>query len=184
MHAPPPPPPPPPPPSPPSQTCLLYKLAFVPASCAGGEIGYQDNTPPPCNCSRVHKTVGREDLTVTYAKYTSMHPAGGIWYSHPEAGECKGNQRLGDGGCTWRVAARNSMVNASCVYGHLDDNVESFDKSCFSACPVPKNVTSDCYLKCYTKATTSMTHDQLTKPWALSFASEDASKGGCPVVKE
>ena len=73
-----------------------------------------------------------------------MHPAGGEWYSHPVAGKCTGDQRVGDGsGCTWRVVAINKILNASCMYGNIDGNVEQHNEDCFSACSQPHNVTSD-----------------------------------------
>merc|ERR1712096_55096 len=115
--------------------------------------------------------------------YQSMHPAGGLWYSHPEAGECKDGHFVGDGsGCTWRVVQRTNIVNASCVYERLDSHVVNADPGCFSACPQPNNVTSSCYLKCYSAATLKMSHDDLASPWAKAFASQDPSKGGCPAV--
>ena len=66
-------------------------------------------------------------------------------------------------------------------YGHIDKNVESHDPSCFSACPQPGNVTSNCYLKCYSDASQQMTQDQLAAPWSQAFASNDTASGGCPV---
>jgi hypothetical protein len=52
----------------------------------------------------------------------------GEWYSHPAAGECTGTARVGDGsGCTWRVVATSRAINASCMYAHLDANVEAKD---------------------------------------------------------
>ena len=112
-----------------------------------------------------------------------MHPAGGEWYSHPVAGKCTGDQRVGDGsGCTWRVVAINKILNASCMYGNIDGNVEQHNEDCFSACSQPHNVTSDCYLRCYNEAVERMTGDELAVPWGLAFDSEDKSKGGCPTV--
>ena len=167
-----------------NKTCTMFRFALEPIACEGGTLGYYDTSTPPCNCSRVHKTVGRENLTLAYAGYTQMHPAGGIWYSHPEQGECTGTQRPGDGsGCTWRVSSRNRVVKASCVYGHLDDNVVAHNKACFQGCPQPNNVTSDCYLGCYSHGTDAMTKEELAAPWDKAFQSEDQSKGGCPIVK-
>ena len=55
-------------------------------------------------------------------------------------------------------------------------------QACFSACPQPTNVTSSCYLACYTTATQRMSGEKLAAPWGLAFASEDKSAGGCPTV--
>ena len=38
----------------------------------------------------------------------------GIWYSTEEEGECKGDQRPGDGTCFWRLVENTRVVNASC----------------------------------------------------------------------
>lgn len=162
------------------KTCELYKTAFYPTPCKGGVSGYGQSGPPACNCTRVHQTVGRENLTS--GSYGSHYPAGGEWYSHPVEGECVDGHYVGDGsGCTWRVVKRNKVINATCMYGHIDKNVESHDPSCFSACPQPGNVTSNCYLKCYSDASQQMTQDQLAAPWSQAFASNDTASGGCPV---
>lgn len=114
-------------------TCEIYKKAFYPTPCTGGISGYHESGPPACNCSRVHKTVGRENLTSSSGH--GHYPAGGEWFSHPVEGECVDGHYVGDGsGCTWRVVGRNKIINATCMYKHLDQNVESYDPSCFSAC--------------------------------------------------
>ena len=129
----------------------------------------------------MYETVGRQNLTLAYGGGGSKYgPAykGGIWYSTPHAGECKDGHRVGDGsGCTWRLVDRQKIVNASCMYGSIDAAVVEQAPSCFSACPQPKNVTSSCYLKCYTETTAAMSDEQLTAPWTASFA------GGCPEFK-
>ena len=68
------------------------------------------------------------------------------------------------------------------MYGHLDANVVNNDPSCFRGCPQPTNVTSDCYLQCYTKATERMSKDELAAPWDTAFAKTDRAQGGCPTV--
>jgi hypothetical protein len=45
---------------------------------------------PPCLCDRVYKTVGKESTSVMGVKGT-YSLAGGLWFSHPANGECKGN---------------------------------------------------------------------------------------------
>ena len=92
---------------------------------------------------------------------------------------------VGDGsGCTWRQIAMNKMINASCMYRQIDAHVEASDtKNCFTECPQPKNLTSDCYLKCYSETTATMSNEELVVPWTKAFASEDTESGGCPSVK-
>ena len=160
--------------------CEIVAVAFTTKAAPGSVLGYVDNSPPPCNCTRVHKTVGRENLTVVMGSYRGAAAAGGIWFSHPEEGKCTGDQRLGDGGCTWRVVDTPKVIRAYCLYEKLDSNVERHNADCFAKCPMPKNVTGDCYLKCYSEATYSMTHDELSAPWDAAFATSNPSKGGCP----
>eukprot|EP00039_Didymoeca_costata_P001714 m.54494 g.54494 ORF g.54494 m.54494 type:complete len:381 (-) comp10931_c1_seq3:39-1181(-) len=143
-------------------------------NCASGEYH-----PPEavCDCDRVHRTVGKRNLTSSsYSHYVT----GGEWYSHPEAGECKGNAKIGDGGCTWRVVAEKRVINATCMYKHIDETIEAHDPSCFQACPQPNNMTSTCYLECFSRATEDMTKAELLAPWTKAFA--DPQSGGCPQV--
>ena len=164
-----------------TQQCETYSFAFGNTDCDDCSLGYVDPSPPPCNCSRVHKTVGREVLNETFKGYPAGDPAGGIWYSHPEQGECKDGHYVGDGsGCTWRVVKTTKIIRAACMYHNIDANVEQSDAACFGKCPVPKNVTGDCYLKCYNDATDKMTKNSLSAPWGQAFQSNDKTKGGCP----
>lgn len=161
--------------------CSLFKLAGFPSPCgANTTLGYS-SSEQSCNCPRVQHTVGRENLTHSGSSHgqSSYNAAGGEWYSHPGAGECGPGQHVGDGsGCAWRVVERQRVINATCMYRRLDVNVESHDSSCFQGCAQPHNVTSTCYLKCYSAAVGDMTADQLAQPWAEAFAAE----GGCPEV--
>ena len=69
--------------------------------------------PKECNCSRVFASVGRENLTDVFtggaAGVATQYPLGGIWYSHPAAGECKGVERIGHGS--------SSCAQQQCVPG-------------------------------------------------------------------
>lgn len=162
--------------------CKLFRIATFPQPCGkNASSGYASDTPV-CNCPRVQQTVGRENLTsATPSKghsTNSYHAAGGEWYSHPEAGECGPGHHVGDrSGCAWRVVARNKAINATCMYHRLDANVEGHDSSCFARCAQPHNVTSTCYLKCYSDAVATMSPDELAKPWDDGFGS-----AGCPEV--
>lgn len=48
--------------------------------------------------------------------------------------------------------------------------------------PQPNNVTSTCYLKCYSDASSQMTQDELAAPWDKAFALNETAAGGCPVA--
>jgi hypothetical protein len=62
--------------------------------------------------------------------------AGGEWYSHPAAGQCTGDQRIGDGSnCTYRLIETSQTIKASCLYELFDTTVESYNPTCFSGCP-------------------------------------------------
>jgi len=165
--------------------CELFKIASYPQPCSkNATLGYSSGGESSCNCPRVQQTVGRENLTSSGGSHSgtsSYHAAGGEWYSHPGAGECGPNNHVGDGsGCSWRVVSQEKVINATCMYKRLDANVESHDASCFASCDQPHNVTSTCYLKCYSDAVGMMTRDQLTKPWEDAFTGYN--DGGCPPV--
>eukprot|EP00937_MAST-01D_sp_MAST-1D-sp2_P000969 g969.t1 len=168
-----------------NRTCLIFprgtrSQSFGNSDCVGAVAKkLMPPAPAPCDCPRVHKSVGRQDLLAHYGSYGKQQfPAGGIWYSHPEAGRCKAGQRIGDGsGCTWRVVSTTQKVAAQCVYEAVDKAMEAIDPSCFGKCPGGvRNVTSNCYLECYARVAYSATQQQLTAPWKAAFA------GGCPPV--
>ena len=147
-----------------TRQCETFAIALEPEPHSDVQAGYVDNSPPPCNCSRVHRTVGRANLTDL--AHRSHAPAGGLWFSHPAAGQCKPGQWVGDGsGCTWRLIKTTKIVRAECVYQSLDKAVENHNASCFEECPQPHNVTSNCYLKCYSESTLGMSPMELTAPW-------------------
>ena len=81
--------------------------------------------------------------------------------------------------CTWRHVETTSAINASCIYERIDGAIEKSDPDCFNECPQPLNKTSDCYNGCYSKATMSMTEEELVAPWI-----EAVGKGptACPQV--
>jgi hypothetical protein len=111
----------------------------------------------------------------------SVPQVGGMWYSLPKQGMCAGAHRPLDGsGCSWRLAERKSVVNATCVYSRIDATVENHNETCFDHCPKPLNKTSHCYDACYSTSVLNMTADSLTRPWKTAFKPE--AKGGCPRV--
>lgn len=160
-----------------NHSCISFAKPTTPTHCTGGASG--DYSPPEtvCNCSRVHYTAGRRNLT-----REGSHPPGGQWFSMPEMGQCHGaNSKLGDNNCTWKVMERGRVINASCMYERIDENIVSHDPSCFSNCPQPHNKTSDCWLNCFEQTTRHLSHEDLVKPWSPAFAPE--VQGGCPQVQ-
>jgi hypothetical protein len=131
--------------------------------------------PKPCDCARVHKTVGRENLTVVFTgENAAQYPVGGEWFSAPANGECVPPHTVGDGsGCTWSGKVTKA-VNASCMYQMIDAAVEQMAPKCFQNCPQPKNKTSNCYLGCFANVTLTAPKTELVKPWLAAFA------GDCP----
>lgn len=177
-----------------NKTCTLYEFAFHTTACDGVSASAKGHGPGhhSCECPRVHQAVGRQNLSAFSGGGggggghgpSHMFPAGGLWYSHPAIGECKGGHYVGDGsGCTWRAVQRLRAISASCMYAHIDKTVEDANAPCFQACPQPGNVTSTCFLKCYSAAVGKLSHDALTVPWEKSFASKDKSQGGCPEIE-
>jgi hypothetical protein len=53
-------------------------------------MSWADFSPPKCECDRIYKSVGKEDIIKAYG-HSSINRAGGNWYSHPAEGECKGD---------------------------------------------------------------------------------------------
>lgn len=89
-------------------------------------------------------------------------------------------------GCTWRTNAVMKVINASCMQSRLFRNVESRNLPCYAQCPgaapapaLPNRSTS-CVVGCFQNSSLLMTARELIAPWTAAFASNDASKGGCP----
>lgn len=155
-------------------TCSVYKHAFHFSKCNNTVTAYSSPPTDYCNCSRVHKTVGKENISLMH-----NYAAGGEWYSHPSDGECKNGHFVGDGsGCTWRHVQTTSAINASCLYDRVDAAVEAKDPSCFQQCP-PHNRSTDCYNTCYYKTILKMTKTELTTPWTVAVS---RTAEGCPQV--
>eukprot|EP00041_Stephanoeca_diplocostata_P012250 m.205354 g.205354 ORF g.205354 m.205354 type:complete len:381 (+) comp18873_c0_seq3:92-1234(+) len=163
-----------------NKTCEIHGFTLKAKQCKGVAMAFKNPHLGACNCRRAFETVGREDIDVALKYLPGQHPAGGEWYSHPERGRCKNGQQLGDNNCTWRVVSVNKIIRAACMYQHLDGNVIKNDQSCFDKCEKPYNVTSNCYLKCYSESTKSMTKEELAAPWDVAFKHDDVADGGCP----
>ena len=167
-----------------NQTCVIFEgYSNHAAPCEEGVSGHweQPHDDKTCECPRVHQTAGRRNLTASGT--SSMHPAGGEWYSHPHQGQCAPGRSVVDGGCSWRVVGAPRAVNASCVYDRIDSAVEATSQDCFAKCPtVPGgglNRTSDCYSECYSHATAGLSQAQLTAPWKEAFGAVNP----CPPVE-
>jgi len=114
---------------------------------------------------------------------------GGYWYSTTTKAECPPGAPIGTNGCSWRMVS-SIYKNASCIDELVDKKVEDHGQACFSTCPQPLNLTSDCYQNCYRNTLlgdpsyniTAMTDAQVVGPWAHGFREDDPAKGGCPLV--
>ena len=111
-----------------TQHCQAWILPASPdkAPCGKENIMAFRNPPsePKCDCERVYKTVGRENIINAYGKGNPINRAGGYWYSHPAKGECTGDQRIGDGsGCTYRLQGISKAIHAPCLYQLMDKDV-------------------------------------------------------------
>jgi len=79
-----------------SKQCSIYGLNNIEVGFCGegtNTIFSYYQKPPPygyCECDRVFRAVGREDLVPTFRKIGGgrIYPAGGWWQSFPAAGEC------------------------------------------------------------------------------------------------
>ena len=134
-------------------SCNLFRYAWQGDKCTGGVSGsriYKPRPPPPgppppppCDCLRMNQTVGLRNMSGMGGHGRRLqHGHGGymsefgIWYSHPGQGQCNDGHRVGDGsGCTWRAIGIDKAINATCLYKHIDDNVEKASPACFSQCP-------------------------------------------------
>ena len=128
----------------------------------------------------MYKAVGRNPLP----KGANGIPLAGWWYSAPEGGQCAAGQRLGTAGCTWRVLRTKKVIKAACMYERVDAAVEAHDKTCFSACGLPWNTSSTCYMECYEQAMGNMTALQLTAGWHTAFDNTEPASGGCPPLTD
>lgn len=121
-----------------NSSCELFGSYAHASHCPGATTGSFEGPSHQCNCTRLYETVGRENLTTHYS--SSMHPAGGEWYSHPAGGECKAGQVVGDGsGCTWRLVEQTRAIMAYCMYNRIDTHIEQQDPTCFQGCSQPQN---------------------------------------------
>ena len=92
--------------------------------------------------------------------------SGGSWFSTPAAGQCLGTNRPGDGsGCTWRIRARPTFIESTCVSNKLDKAIMNAKPECFEdrRChnngdlAARVNTSSECFYRCYWLALHSST---------------------------
>lgn len=116
----------------------------------------------------------------------------GTWYSTLSGGECKENQKIGDGSCFWRWHGVKSRVNATCVKSHIADAAIKNNKPCFETLPNPANVSAIGWSACLMTGITGINYENVTahgsplstesliNTFKSAFLPE--SQGGCPVV--
>lgn len=136
---------------------------------------YSPPDPNQCTCERLFRSVGRQNQTTH--NYGNLGIAGGLWFSHPSGGRCGKNQQVGDNGCTYKVLDVPRAINATCMYKTIDQFVEGLNPTCFNRCHKPFNVTSDCYLFCFSETTKHTPKERLSQPWGEAFAAD-----GCPQI--
>jgi len=141
------------------------------------------------NLSVQRKPEQGRDPDYDFWNYNMAHKLGGNWYSTTTEGKCSLN---GTGPCYWRVLQLVKRVSSNCQVGSVNKVVTKIGASCFSKCADPTNVTTTCWADCFfetsigkgasttTDTTGGMAAQELIDTWTAPFASEDASKGGCP----
>lgn len=119
------------------------------------------------------------------------HHVGGNWYSTTTDGKCN---VTGTGDCTWRVLETVKRVEHTCQKAWVLKSIQQQAPSCFNGCPDPTNTTTDCYATCFYDAVLGANSGSSDSPkggidanilvdaWTAPFASEDATKGGCPSI--
>lgn len=158
-----------------NKTCALWRGFEGSLDYVGGDVFTSHKYRPSdiCECDRVYKTVGAESHP-----RSDFFVAGGVWQSFPHGGECLDGHYVGDGsGCTYRVVNISKAIKASCLYHNFDTIIQSYNPKCFNKCDQPHNVSSTCWLQCFSDTIDHSTVDEITKPWGYSF------DGACPLVK-
>ncbi len=91
---------------------------------------------------------------------------------------------MGDGsGCSWRLIALTKAINATCMYQHIDANVEQHNQRCFASLPPNVSHLDPAYQACFNEATKEMTTEELLSTWPIAFERDDPAAGGCPPIK-
>jgi hypothetical protein len=113
--------------------------------------------------------------------------SGGSWFSTTGRGQCVAGAPLGTDGCTWRVLAAPTYINAVCAYGRIRSAVERHAPECFAACPQPLDSASFCYMRCYVSAFAGNPGLNITRIDSSrvrdAFAGGFAADAGCEYVE-
>eukprot|EP00928_Gymnodinium_smaydae_P028887 TRINITY_DN21909_c0_g1_i2.p2 TRINITY_DN21909_c0_g1~~TRINITY_DN21909_c0_g1_i2.p2 ORF type:complete len:146 (-),score=18.92 TRINITY_DN21909_c0_g1_i2:298-735(-) len=107
------------------------------------------------------------------------------WFSTTDKGRCREGQVVGRD-CWWRQIETVRIVNASCVDDKFMASVVGRNRSCFGACSDPRDISSDCWIKCFFDIITGddkhpgLSRETLVGDFAAAFA--PPSEGGCAEV--
>eukprot|EP00040_Diaphanoeca_grandis_P010396 m.53178 g.53178 ORF g.53178 m.53178 type:complete len:422 (+) comp21720_c0_seq1:66-1331(+) len=156
-----------------SSTCSPFLVILGTTPHAGGSLGFLDTS-----------TGIEKQLQKQTGQLASIF--NGTWYSTQAAGECQPGQQIGDGDCYWRVVNMTRNVNASCVNTNLINAAIAVRPACWSACPQPNNITSECWISCLFD-TVAGNSDKGIPPMkkevlVAAFENSFAPSGGCPQV--
>ena len=180
-----------------------------PSQCSGCEIpeGHYN-----CSCGhssyvRCNGTVGIEKPNATFGQhggggkdyaYWNQNAArkfGGNWYTTTDAGLCAPGQERSPS-CTWRIVQTVKRVSKNCLDASILRTVTAANKTCFSACAQPNNLSSVCTTRClfatvlgptggsavWNEGSGGLPAQQLLAAREAPFVSSDPARGGCPAV--
>ena len=151
-------------------------------------FGHPSRAPGP------NSTHGHADYT--YWKFNLAKKVGGMWYSTLKADECAAGSDPYSGTCQWREVKRLKRIQRSCLDKGLEKVVVAASDR-FKACSPAdaKNSSSSCYIRAWYdtilgkgsnitiwhhSTDTGMPIASIKTAWETAFASDDATKGGCP----
>eukprot|EP00035_Acanthoeca_spectabilis_P003122 m.91471 g.91471 ORF g.91471 m.91471 type:complete len:208 (-) comp11939_c0_seq1:1600-2223(-) len=112
-------------------------------------------------------------------KYNASKLIGGSWFSTQAGGNCDDPSTTT---CQWRVVETVKTVNATCVNANLHKAVIGVNPRCFSACPDPADIRSNCWISCFysTLFGGAVNVEKLVDVWLQGYESSDPSENGCP----
>ena len=128
----------------------------------------------------------------------TTHVSGGSWFSTPNLGQCLGTRRPGDGtGCTWRIRARPTFIESTCVNERLDQAILKATPDCFKdkRChdngdvAAGVNTSSECFFRCYWLALNSdsasadaLWRNVIRPTFLRAWPGGGDAKSQCPIV--
>lgn len=151
-------------------------------------FGHPSRAPGP------NSTHGHADYT--YWKFNLAKKFGGMWYSTLKADECASGSGPYSGTCQWCEVKRLKRIQKSCLDKGLEKVIVAASDR-FKACSPAdaKNSSSSCYIRAWydtilgkgsnitiwdPSTDTGMPIASIKTAWETAFASDDATKGGCP----